>query len=119
VADLVTANRIRSEVLELCRQELVRIEARFTSVVDNESREHQVRQDAERRFWCIASMAGAYYGLGSWRDFQKAQQAALDLGPADWMVATLEKHLATLRPPLEAHGHLLSPPWRPYSGEGS
>lgn len=118
VADLVTANRIRTEVLELCQQELVRIEARLTSVVDNESREHQVRQDAEWRFWCIASMAGAYYGLGSWPDFQKARQAALDLRPADWMVATLEKYIAILRPPLEAHGHLLSPPWRLNAGAG-
>jgi len=114
VADLVGANRIRAEVLDLCQQELIKIAARLDSAVDHESREYQVRQDAERRFWCIASMAGAYYGLGNWPEFEKLRKAALDLkpAPADWMVATFDKHLAILRGPLETHGHLLNPPWQ-------
>jgi hypothetical protein len=119
VADLVGANRIRSEVLDLCQKELVKIEARLNSAVDHESREHQVQQDADRRFWCIASMAGANYGLGNWPEFEKLRKAALSLKTADWMVSTFEKYLAMLRGPLEAHGHLLSPPWQAQPGASS
>ncbi|HEX6105607.1 MAG TPA: TRAFs-binding domain-containing protein [Gemmatimonadales bacterium] len=111
VADLVAANRIRSEVVELCRAELARIERRLESTTDHETKEHQVRQDWDRRFWCVASMAGAYFGLGSWPEYQQARREAMALRPAEWMGATLEKHLRTVRPPLEAYGHLLSPPW--------
>ncbi len=111
VADLVSANRIRSEILDLCQKELTKIEARLESAGDHESREYQVRQDAERRFWCLASMAAAYYGLGQWSEFQKLRKAALDLKPPEWMLATFDKHLAILRGPLEAHGKLMSPPW--------
>ena len=116
VADLIAANRLRSEILDLCQEELIKIEARLSSAVDHESREHQVQQDAERRFWCIASMAGAYYGLGRWADFQKARKTALALKPPEWMVATFDRYLAILRGPLEAHGRLLSPPWQENSG---
>lgn len=118
VADLVGANRIRAEVVDLCQQELIKIAARLDSAFDHESREYQVRQDAERRFWCIASMAGAYYGLGNWPEFEKLRKAAVDLkpAPADWMIATFDKYLAMLRGPLETHGHLLNPPWQPNSG---
>jgi tetratricopeptide (TPR) repeat protein len=116
VADLVGANRLRAEILELCQQELIKIAARLDSAVDHESREYQVRQDAERRFWCMASMAGAYYGLGKWSEFVKLRKAALELKPPEWMVATFDKYLAILRGPLEAHGHLLNPPWQPDSG---
>jgi hypothetical protein len=78
-----------------------------------------VQQDADRRFWCIASMAGANYGLGNWPEFEKLRKAALSLKTADWMVSTFEKYLAMLRGPLEAHGHLLSPPWQAQPGASS
>jgi MAP3K TRAFs-binding domain len=112
VADLVGAGRIWSEILDLCQRELIKIDGRLESAGDHESREYQVRQDAERRFWCIASMAAAYYGLGRWSDFQQQRKAALDLKPPEWMLATFDKHVANLRGPLEAHGNLLSPPWQ-------
>lgn len=113
VADLVSANRIRTEIIDLCRRELERIDRRLETAPDSETKEHQVRQDWDRRYWCTATMAGAYFGLGRWPEYRQARAAAMALQPAAWMAATLDKHIATVRPPLEQYGHLLSPPWRP------
>jgi hypothetical protein len=112
VADLVAANRIRAELVDLCRIELERIDRRLETESDNDTKEHQVRQDWDRRYWCLATMAGAYFGLGAWPEYRQARQQAMALQPAKWMAATLDKHVATVRPPLERYGHLLNPPWR-------
>jgi hypothetical protein len=113
VADLVAANRIRIELVDLCRMELERIERRLETTTDHDTKEHQVRQDWERRYWCTATMAGAYFGLGQWTEYRQAREDAMALRPAEWMAATLEKHIAVMRPTLERYGHLLNPPWTP------
>ena len=118
VADLVTANRLRVELLQLCREELARIEQRLAAATDSETKEHQVRQDFERRFWCVASIAGSNYGLGRWEEYRTARDEAMALQPADWMGATLEKYLRIIDGPLRRYGYLLSPPWRPPAGAG-
>jgi hypothetical protein len=112
ISDLVFANRIRGEVLELCERELARIEQRLATSSDRDTKEHQVRQDRDARYWCTASMAEAFFGLGRWEEYQQSRDDALALRPAEWMAASMEKHLATVRQPLEAYGHLLNPPWR-------
>jgi hypothetical protein len=113
IADLVFANRLRVEVVDLCRAELERIDRRLESETDHDTKEHQVRQDWDRRFWCRATMAGAYFGLGEWPEYRQAREDALALRPPAWMAASLDKHLDMVGPPLQQYGHLLDPAWRP------
>lgn len=113
VADLVFANRIRTELVELAQAELERIDRRLDAVTDHETKEHQVRQDLDRRYWCTATMVGAYFGLGAWPEYRKARDDAAMLRSAAWMAATLDKYLSAIAPVLQQYGHLLDPPWRP------
>ncbi len=112
IADLVDANRIRAELVALCRAELERIDQRLETATDHETKEHQVRQDWERRYWCMATMVGAYFGLGAWPENRKAREEAAGLNAPAWMSATLDKYLAVIGPALEQCGHLLSPAWQ-------
>jgi len=112
IADLVDANRIRAELVALCRAELERIDQRLETATDHDTKEHQVRQDWERRYWCMATMVGAYFGLGAWPEYRKAREEAAGLNPPAWMSATLDKYLAVIGPALEQCGHLLSPAWQ-------
>lgn len=113
IADLVFANRIRTEIVGLCRAELELIDRRLETTTDHDTKEHQVRQDWERRYWCTATLAGAYFGLGAWPEYRNARADAAALYPATWMATTLDKYLATILPALEQYGHLLAPPWQP------
>jgi len=111
IADLVDANRIRAELVALCRAELERIDRRLETETDHDTKEHQVHQDWERRYWCAATMVGAYFGLGAWPEYRKAREEVAGLNPPAWMSATLDKYLATIGPALEQCGQLLSPAW--------
>ncbi|HWE35929.1 MAG TPA: TRAFs-binding domain-containing protein [Isosphaeraceae bacterium] len=122
VADLVLANRTRREVLGLCDRELEAIEGRRQEAgraaagarpAIAELAEAQKKTDWEREFWCLATKAEAYFGLGQLPDYEKTRDSALaiDPKPAGWMVETFDAQIKRLKQLLEAHGHLLEPPW--------
>jgi hypothetical protein len=122
IADLVYANRIRREVLELCDRELLAIEKSrqqpaaaemLTGPETAQIKEDQKKSDRERSFWILATKAEAYFGLGEMANYQEArfQALAIDPPPAHWMIDTFDFQIARLKGLLEAHGHLLEPPW--------
>lgn len=109
IADLVWANRLRREVLTLCEKNLHEIqgrEGRATAKPDEISKDQQAR-DWEQKFWCLATKAEAYFGLGDVEAYERTQSEALALDPATWMLSTFEDQITRLRKLLEKHGHLL------------
>lgn len=122
IADLVSANRIRREVLALCDRELTAIEIRRGQMEQAQAgtpaataaiKEEQRRSDWELAFWCLATKAEAYFGLGEMANYEatRSQATSIDPTPTSWMVEALDAQIHRLRVPLEAHGHLLEPPW--------
>lgn len=108
VADLVTANRIRREVLDLCeselqtiRREIERADDRVTVPEDNGDRTAQTLRNREQEFWCLVTMAEAHFGLGDDQDYASLRDDAQTLQEtyfpeADWMMETFEDQLAKL-----------------------
>lgn len=114
IADLVFANRLRREVLELCKQELAGIaegEKRAAGAESCKLQEDQKEHLAYQKFWCLATKAEAHYGLGEMADYEKTRADAQALDHAGWMLQTLDQQIASLRGLLAQHGHLLDPPW--------
>ena len=113
IADLVFANRIRRYVLAVCEQELEEIHRREGRSVPNPDRikEEQEAREWEQKFWCLATQAEAYFGLGELVDYEKKRSAAEALRPATWMMDSFDQQIARLRGLLEKHGYLLNPPW--------
>ena len=115
VADLVWANRIRREVVPLCEQELAEIagrDARCFSTACELNTEIRNR-DWEAHFWCLATQAEAYFGLGLHVKYAEARAKAETLtpSPAGWMLESFDGQIARLRELLDRQGHLLSPAW--------
>ena len=117
IADLVWANRIRREVLVLAREDLEEIrhlreraESKGTPLAGVPG-----SSDREQEFWCLATRAEAFFGLGEMDRYRETREEATKLGGPDWWLESLDGQIEKLRPLLERHGHLLSPPW-PVSG---
>lgn len=125
IADLVWANRIRREVLEICEKDLETIRARerrIAACAGDEGvepmREKQTARDNEQEYWCLMTMAEAHFGLGDMANYQKrfdeAKQVWQNCFPGaemGWMIETAESQIARLRDLLKKHGRLLNPPW--------
>lgn len=123
IADLVFANRIRSEVLALCDRELEACRKSKEQAEQTRARavqpgaaglwETQRESDWERSYWCLATKAEAHFGLGEMANYEmtRSQAMALDPAPAPWMIDSFTSQLGKLRSLLEKHGHLLDPPW--------
>jgi hypothetical protein len=122
IADLVFANRTRREVIALCDREWQAIEKRrqqadqAKTIAGPETvqiKEEQRKSDWEQSFWILATKAEASFGLGEMANYDatRAQALAIVPPPANWMVETFEAQIGRLTALLEAHGHLLEPPW--------
>jgi hypothetical protein len=114
IADLVWANRIRREVVALCDRDLADIADREKGLQNQaETLESELRaRDRERKFWCLATLTEAHFGLGAFEEYRKARESAVALGKAGWMVESMNKQICNLKILLNRHGHLLDPPWR-------
>jgi hypothetical protein len=112
VADLVWANRIRSEVIELCQRDLAEIAERETRVPDEAEKLGWGARYREQRFWCLASVAEAYFGMGDFSRYAQARADAVAASHATWMVETVDGQIFKLKDLLTRHGQLLEPPWR-------
>ncbi|MGA8877508.1 MAG: TRAFs-binding domain-containing protein [Candidatus Korobacteraceae bacterium] len=115
IADLVWANRIRREVLQLCAAEwddIVRREEQAKQNAAGASSETE-SQLWEQKFWSLATRAEAQFGMGDVDGYNStvAQARALTPAPVDWMLETLESQMNKLRTLLMKHGPLLDPPW--------
>jgi hypothetical protein len=114
VADLVWANRIRGEVIELCKQDLAEIAKREARVADaTQKLESELKaRDREQKFWCLATSAEASFGLGDFAAYTQARAAAVTASHATWMVQTMDGQIDKLKTLLTRRGHLLDPPRR-------
>jgi MAP3K TRAFs-binding domain len=114
IADLVYANRLRLEVLDLCEKELKEIaegEQRASGTESCKLQEDQREHLAYEKFWCLATKAEAHFGLGEMADYERCRTDAQALNPAAWMWETFDQQITNLRGLLVKHGHLLDPPW--------
>jgi hypothetical protein len=114
IADLVWANRLRTEVLLLCDEELKAIANREqrTAAAPAVVQQEQFGRDEEQKFWCLATKAEAHFGLGQMKEYDSTLAQAKAVKHAAWMWTTFSNQIERLRQLLLKHGGLLSPPWR-------
>lgn len=119
IADMVFANRIRRQVLEMC-------EIDWNTIVDRKNRialksiggdqvnfsDYNAADDNEQMFWIQVNKAECHYALGEMEDFKKAVARAKEIKHEDWMMAAFEKQFSDLKSVLKKFGHLLNPPWK-------
>ncbi|HKS40943.1 MAG TPA: tetratricopeptide repeat-containing protein, partial [Blastocatellia bacterium] len=104
IADLVWANRIRLEVLELCEQEMNEIcqrEKRRRNKIPlskpDKLYDDIKTRDKRRKFWCLAAKAEAYFGLGELDNYEKARAEALKAKPPNWRMVDFNDRIKRLR----------------------
>jgi hypothetical protein len=114
VADLVWANRIRSEVIKLCQRDLAAIAEREAQPSDGggKLRSELQARDHEQKFWCLATSAEASFGLGDFKKYEQTRADAVAASHATWMVETMDGQIGKLKNLLIRHGRLLDSPWQ-------
>jgi hypothetical protein len=80
IADRVVANRIRKQVIPICQKLLNEPELK---------REH--------RYWAMATMAEAQFGLGNNAECEALLTEASAIAPEPWMVGSTREQIAKLR----------------------
>ena len=109
IADLIWANRIRREALALSERDLQAIRERSGGVTQSVGFcAIQRARDLEQEFWCLASKAEAYFGLGDLQAFESAKSGLVALSPAQWMMDTFNSQIERLRELLSRRQQLLS-----------
>lgn len=118
IADLVWANRIRADIVDLCIQELVESRqdkanklAKYNLSQPDELFEELKERHDRREFWCQTAKAEAHFGLGQFDDYESARAEADKVPHAQWRWNSFEKRIKKLGDLLSEHGHLLNPPW--------
>lgn len=115
-ADLVWANRIRREVLELCEQELQAVTERGKQVSLDQLNKAIRAGDLAQKFWCLATTGEALFGLGDLKGYEAARAEAEAVPHAQWMMDSFDGQISRLRRLMEKHGSLLDPRWPGISG---
>ncbi len=97
-ADMVWANRIRREVLELCSRDLGKIEkmeiqATLPATSVSDEQENIIN---EQKFWIAVNKAEAHYGLGEMPEYEKAAATAHLIKHEDWMMESFKRQLERL-----------------------
>ena len=118
IADLVQANRIRREVLELCEQEWQEILRREERLLrrSGEQEFHGLKKEQEanikeQKFFCLITKAEAHYGLGEHDEYELVRSALRELNVPNWKYLKFDRRIARLQTMLSKHGYLLDPPW--------
>ena len=113
IADLVRANRIQEECLELSRRELAAIRLRTRRARGRPEKiiAAEAAQEREREFSCLAAIAEAWFGLGEIKKYERFRSEARDLHPPPRMFIAFEDKIRRLRELLIRSGSLLNPPW--------
>ncbi|HEV7330040.1 MAG TPA: tetratricopeptide repeat-containing protein [Flavisolibacter sp.] len=117
IADLVLANRIRREVLNMCEKDWQRLESKQGTAKEKLANENpdlaasQKQMENEQRFWILVNRAEAHFGLGEMDAYNEAKLQASQLPHEPWMMASFEDQVEKLRVVLQKHGHLLQPVW--------
>ncbi|MFT3946636.1 MAG: TRAFs-binding domain-containing protein [Agriterribacter sp.] len=95
MADLVWANRIRREVLELCRRDTEKIEEMESKVsISNAAiTEEQQEMIDDQKFWIAVNKAEAHFGLREMQQYEEASATARLVKHEDWMMDSFTKQL--------------------------
>jgi hypothetical protein len=92
ISDFVQARRVRQEVLSICEQWLV----------DNptpsslEGPPKIATKHPESRYWLLATVAEAYFGVGDAAEGQHRLDEALSAAPEEWMGKTTQDQIGKL-----------------------
>jgi len=116
---MVLANRIRFEVLKMCKKE------------NEEIAEHNIREakqailqsdiklsyehlelENEQKFWIHVNKAEAHFGLGEVDEYNNADARAREYEHTPFMLKSYEDEIIELRELMKKHGHLLNPAWK-------
>jgi hypothetical protein len=108
IADLVWADRVRREVLELCEEDLATIAKQGAAGPDG-FRENGEAGRLDREFRCLAAKAEAQFGLGDIAGYQATRARAAALAPAATMLGAFDRRIGELTKVLEARRPLLAP----------
>jgi hypothetical protein len=92
IADFVQARRVRKEVLEICAQWLA-----ANSPKDSVAAAKLGSRYTETRYWALATVAEAYFGLGDEAQGQQKLDQALTAAPEEWMKETTLKQIGSLK----------------------
>ena len=96
IADVVTAERIRKRVIDICNNILNQQKETGKSIFI---------EDDEQKFWLQASLVEAYFGTGQKEEADKLKaqviQGNANWKPEQWMIDTMEEQLTKLSKLLE------------------
>lgn len=118
ITDLVWANRIRKEVIDISTKEFNKLVQTASQPVlnqlpdDENITRNQDKNLNYNKFWIMANTAHAYYGLGQMDPAMEFYNAALKLPHEDWMLRTVNEDFNTLFEVLSKYDHLTDPPWK-------
>lgn len=98
MADLVWANRIRKEVLELCKRDTEKIAAMEDKVSASNTNisEEQKEIINDQKFWIAVNKAEAHFGLRQMPEYEAAAAAAQQIDHEEWMMDSFTKQLEKL-----------------------
>jgi MAP3K TRAFs-binding domain len=80
IADFVQAQRIRREVIMICKQSL-----------------NSEKLPPDAKYWLMATMSEASFGIGDEAEGERILQEALSIAPAEWMKETTRAQVEKLR----------------------
>ena len=93
IADFVQARRVRKEVIDICKRWL----EENPEPAGSEAAEGALQKYQESKYWVLATLAEAYFGLGESEKAAQQQKGAYAVASADWMKETTQKQLDELR----------------------
>lgn len=114
ITDTVWASRVRREIIPLCQQELDTIQDqldRMEKRIDDVDTATRIEIDKllENQFWCLATKAEAYFGLGQLEAYEEARSSLYTLksspqlarftqfAPAQWMLNSFTDQISKLQ----------------------
>lgn len=117
VTDLVWANRIRKEVIEISNKEFNKLISQESQPVFNKlPNDDQITDNQEKnlnynKFWILANTAHAYYGLGQMDPAKEFYEAALNLPYEKWMINTVREDFKIIYTILSKYSKFVEPAW--------
>ncbi len=116
IADMVFANRVRRQVLEMCEKDWNVIVDRKNRIALKSSRgdavnfsDYNAADDIEQMFWIQVNKAECHYCLGEMNEYKLAIARAKEIEHADWMMKAFEKQFSELQTLFRKYGNLLKP----------
>jgi hypothetical protein len=118
IADMVFANRIRRQVLNMCDKDMKEIMDRKNRMAlkmnagdDIKPTGYNESDDNEQIFWILVNKSECHYGLGETEEFKTSLAKAKEAEHSEWMMKAYDDQHVLLRELMVKHGHLLNPAW--------